>query len=379
MATTAEDFPRKNALFSRHRDLGSPLDSDWNGMPIPQTYATDPYEEVTIVRSKAGLFDVSGLRMINVSGPDAVKVLNHMLTSDIDALAPGQSAISNIVDADGALIDDVLVYRDGPDAYRLSHGGGALEDVIDGFFEGSDASWEKDDDVHILSLQGPLALEILDPHTPFDLKTLKYFEHARTELFGKRVSLARGGYSAERGYEVFCSAADAPILWDAIMDAGKPYGVCAASWSCLDIVRVEGGLLFFPFDMPQGDTTPWEVGADWTVDLSKADFHGKAALAAKKGTERVAQVGLEIDAHEAIEPGAKIYKDGAEVGIVNSTTYSKHLMKSIALGHVAPEFKGLGTSLTVKSSLGEFTAHIVRTPFYDPHRLRTHPLDERVA
>ena len=372
-----EDFPRKNALAQRHQALGSALDSEWNGMPIPQHYATDPYEEVVAVRSKAGLFDVSGLRMINVSGPDAVKALNHMLTSDIDKLQPGQSAISNIVDENGALIDDVLVYRDGSDTFRLSHGGGRLEEVIDGFFQGRDANWAKDDDVHILSLQGPLALDILNPHAETDLAAIKYFEHKRTKLFGKDVSIGRGGYSAERGYEVFCSAADAPFLWDKIMEAGKPHGAVAASWDCLDIVRVEGGLLFFPFDMPKGDETPWEVGADWTVDLSKPDFHGKAALERRRNEIRAANVGLEFDAHEAIAPGAKIVKDGQEIGTVNSTTYSRYLMKSIGLGSVPPQFAAIGTALEVETPDGPVAAAVVRTPFYDPHRLRTHPLEER--
>jgi aminomethyltransferase len=372
-----EDFPRRNALISRHQALGSALDSDWNGMPIPQNYSTDPYEETAIVRTKAGLFDVSGLRMIDVSGPDSVRALNRMLTSDVDRLKPGQSVISNIVDENGSLIDDVLVYRDGETEFRLSHGGGSLEDVIDGFFQNMNAQWRKDDDVHILSLQGPLALDILKPHADFDLSTVKYFEHRRGKLFGRDVSIGRGGYSAERGYEVFCSSADAPELWDKIMEAGKPFGACAASWSCLDIIRVEGALLFFPFDMPKGDETPWEVGADWTVDMSKPDFHGKEALEKRKSEVRVANVGLEIDAHEAIEPGAKIVKDGKEVGTVNSTAYSRHLMKSIALGHVTPDLKGYGTELEVRSSAGTFPAYVVRTPFYDPHRLRTHPLEER--
>lgn len=371
------DFPRKNALEQIHIALGSKLDSDWNGMPIPQHYSTDPYEEVAITRSKAGLFDVSGLRMINVSGPDVVAVLNKMLTSDIAKLQPGQSAISNIVDENGSLIDDVLVYCDGPTEFRLSHGGGSLEDVIDGFFAGSQSTWAKDDDVHILSLQGPLALDILKPHAEKDLSSLKYFEHSPNTLFGKSVLIARGGYSAERGYEVFCSAADAAFIWDKIMEAGKDSGICASSWDCLDIVRVEGALLFFPFDMPKGDETPWEVGADWTVDMSKPDFHGKAALEKRKSEVRVANVGFEIDAHEAIEPGAKVIKDGEEVGTINSTTYSRHLMKSLALGHVPPALKAVGTTFEVKSSAGTFPAHIVRTPFYDPHRLRTHPLEER--
>jgi aminomethyltransferase len=346
-------------------------------MPIPQRYSTDPYEEVVTVRSRAGLFDVSGLRMINVAGPDAAQVLNRMLTSDVDKLKPGQSAISSIVDENGGLINDVMVYRDGLTLFRLSHGGGSLEDVVGGFFAGSESTWEKDDDVHILSVQGPLALEILTPHVGTDLTKQRYFEHMKTRLFGREVSLGRGGYSAERGYEAFCSPADAPFIWDEILKAGKPFGICAASWDCLDIVRVEGGLLFFPFDMPRGDETPWEVGADWTVDLTKPDFHGKAALEKRKNEIRAVNVGLEFDVHAAIEPGARITKDGAEVGTVNSTTYSRYLMKSIGLGSVRPTLSAIGTTFDIKTPGGTVAASVVRTPFYDPLRLRTHPLDER--
>ena len=374
---TTDPFPRKNALAKRHHALGSKLDTEWNGRLIPQHYDTDPYEEVAIVRSKAGLFDVSALRIINVSGPDAVDVLNRMLTSDVAKLKPGQSAISNIVDENGALIDDVLVYRDGPTAFRVSHGGGRLDTVIASFFEGSQSTCDRDDDVHILSLQGPAALDILRPHPDLDLTGIKYFEHAPTTLFGRSVSIGRGGYSAERGYEVFCAAADAEFLWDKVMEAGKPYGICAASWDCLDIVRVEGALLFFPFDMPQGDETPWEVGADWTVDLSKPDFHGKVALERRRREVRYANVGLEIDANGAIEPGARLVRDGRIVGRINSTTYSRHLMKSIALAQVTPDLTAFGTEFAVRSDKGSFTAHVVRIPFYDPNRLRTHPLDER--
>ncbi|GBU19433.1 MULTISPECIES: aminomethyltransferase family protein [Methylobacterium] len=372
-----KDLPRQSALNERHLALGSKLDADWNGMPIPQTYATDPYEETTLVRSRAGLFDVTGLRIVDVSGPDALAMLDAMLTSDISKLKPGESAISNIVDDEGSLIDDVLVYCDGPQAYRISHGGGDLEGALPLFTQGRDVSVAKDDDVHILSLQGPLALDILKPHTPLDLAGLKYFRHARTTLFGFDVSLARGGYSAERGYEVFCKAADAVAIWDAILEAGKPFGICAASWACLDIVRVEGALLFFPFDMPRPDTTPWEVGADWTVDLGKPDFRGKAALERRRNEVRFRQVGLEILDDAAVPPGATILHEGREVGTVNSTTYSRHLMKSLGLAHLPPELAALGTAVEIRSDKGTLAANVVRTPFYDPMRLRTHPLDER--
>jgi aminomethyltransferase len=370
-------YSRQSVLNDRHRALGTQFEASWNDMPIPQLYATDPYFETEAVRYRAGLFDVTSLRLIDVTGRDALGALNELLTSDIAKLAPGSSAISNIVDENGSLIDDVLVYCIGPDRYRISHGGGALEDVLPSVTEGRDVQFRKDNDTHILSLQGPKALDILAPHTPLNLADLGYFGHAPTTLFGREVTLARGGYSGERGYEVFCRAADAVFLWDSILEAGKPFGAIAVSWACLDIVRVESALLFFPFDMPEGDTTPWEVGVDWTVDLEKPSFRGKDALIRRRGEKRVVQAGIEIDHDKAIEPGAKLLQDGVVVGIVNSTTYSEHLMRSIALVHVTPAFASYGTELQVQSETGKLAARVVKVPFYDPLRLRTHPMTER--
>lgn len=374
---TSATIQRQSILNDRHRELGSKLEESWNDMAIPQHYATDPYVETETVRSRAGLFDVSALKIIDIGGPDALAFLNKLLTADIAKIPAGRSMISSIVDDEGGLIDDVLVYVDGDGAFRLSHGGGALEEALPVVAEGFDVTFARDNDVHILSLQGPLALDILAPHTPMVLKDLPYFGHGKTTLFGIPVSLARGGYSAERGYEVFCAAKDAVFLWDKILEVGKPFGAIPVSWDCLDIVRVEGSLLFFPFDMPHKDTTPFEVLMDWSVDLSKPDFRGKAALLARKGTERTHQAGLEVLAAKAITPGAKIFKDGDEVGVVNSTTYSRHLMKSLALVSLRPDVTALGTALTVTDGDESFEATVVRTPFYDPMRLRTHPLEER--
>lgn len=379
MTQATPAYSRLSVLSDRHRALGTGFEASWNDMPVPQNYATDPYDEVVAVRTAAGLFDVSALRIIDVSGREALAVLNEMCTSDISRIAPGASSLTSVVDEEGALIDDVLVYCDGPDAYRISHGGGSLEDILPGIAQGREVTFTKDNDVHILSLQGPKALDILSPHTPFALEGLPYFGHQKTTLFGRPVSIARGGYSGERGYEVFCASADAVFLWDSILAAGKPLGVLPASWSCLDVVRVEGGLLFFPYDMPQGDTSPWEVGLGWTIDLSKPAFRGRDALVRRKGQERVAQVGVEIDHHAAVEPGARLFRDGKEVGLVNSTAYSRYLMRSLALAHVAPELSACGTELELRGADGTFAARVVKTPFYDPLRLRTHPLEERTA
>lgn len=367
---------RHSILNDRHRALGSDLSTSWNGMPVPQNYSTCPYEETAAVRYRAGLFDVSALKMINVTGQDATVFLNHLLTSDVSKAAPGDSHISNIVNADGAIIDDVLVYVDGPNQYRVSHGSGSFEEAAASAQSKFAVSVKHDDDVHILSLQGPRAIEILAAHTPMNLGGLGYFQHQKTTLFGKPVAIARGGYSAERGYEVYCSSADARHVWDSILGAGKPRGVMAASWSCLDIIRVEGGLLFFPFDMPHGDTTPWEVRADWSVDLTKPDFVGKQALIAKKGKERSFITGIEVWHSETVQPLSKITANGKEVGVVTSSTYSQHLMKSLAMAQIDPAFTKLGTELVVQDG-GARNAIVVRMPFYDPMRLRTHPVPER--
>ncbi len=244
------ELPRQSALNDRHRALGSDLSQSWNNMPIPQFYATDPYHEVMVKRSKAGLIEVTALQLINLTGSGATDLLNYMLTTDISKAKPGSSHISNIVNENGGLIDDVLIYVNAQNDFRISHGSGELETVLRKLAPSYDVKFEIDNDTHVLSLQGPVSLEVLTPHTPFDLKSLPYFEHTKTTLFGKPVTLARGGYSGERGYEVFCTRADAVFMWDSILAAGKDKGVIPVSWTSLDIVRVEAGLLFFPSTCP---------------------------------------------------------------------------------------------------------------------------------
>lgn len=368
---------RQSALEKRHRDLGSTLSNSWNGMALAQSYASDPYDEIAATRYRAGLIDVSALNIVNVSGPDATGLLNYLLTSDISKMRPGESHISNVVNAEGGIIDDVLLYCDGQNAYRISHGGGGLFDALHAFKKDRDVSIQQDRDVHILALQGPASLNILAPHTNIDLGELAYFRHATGKLFGRSVSIARGGYSGEHGFEVFCTAADVGAIWDSILDAGRSHGIMPVSWDCLDIGRVEAGLLFFPCEMPLANTTPWEVRADWSVDLSKPDFRGKDALVKSRGSERSFVTGVEVDSEASVTAGSAVTSGGKKVGVITSATFSKHLMKSLALAQIEPEFTALGTSLLVEEKGKSLKATVVRMPFYDPLRLRTHPLSER--
>jgi len=364
---------RNSVLNERHRQLGCKLDESIWGMPIPQSYHTDPHAEVIAVRTRAALYDVSALNIVNVEGPAALKVLDKLVAIDVTELEPGTSRLAAEVNEAGALTDDIMIICDAKDRYRISHGGGNTQETLAKLAEGQDVTIGQDFDVHILSLQGPRSIDILDPEVDIALKDLPYFKHVETKLFGRDVILARGGYSGERGYEVYCSANDAVHIWDSIMEKGQKYGVMAGSWDSLDLTRVEAALLFFPFDMPEGDTTPWEVNMHWCVDLhKKGDYIGKEALLNLKGRERFKQAGLVCQSSEAMPAGAKILKDGKEVGVVTSASYSRYLMQSIAMVHIKAEFSGLGTQVVVAAD-SPVKAHVVKTPFYDPMRLRTHP------
>jgi len=365
---------RNSILNVRHKELGCALDGEtWNGMPIPWSYNTDADDEVVAVRTCAGLYDVSGLNIVNVTGPDALEVLNTLVTIDMVKLEQGTSRLAAEVNEEGALVDDIMVICDGPETYRLSHGSGATQQTLAILCEGKDVSFAQDLDAHVLSLQGPKSLDVLGPDVEFDLAALPYFKHIQTTLYGKNVFLARGGYSGERGYEVYCSAEDAVFIWDTILEKGQPFGVIPASWDSLDLTRVEAALLFFPFDMPEGDTTPWEVNMHWCIDEDKeADYIGKAALKKLKGRERIKQIGMICRTDKAVEEGAKIMVGDKEVGVVTVGSFSRYLMQSLAMGHIKPEYSHLGTEVTIVGST-EVKAHIVKMPFYDPMRLRTHP------
>ena len=365
---------RNSILNERHRQLGSKLDGDtWNNMPIPWSYHSDAHEEVIATRTRAGLYDVSALNIVNVSGPDAESVIDQLVTIDVTRLKPGSARLAAEVNEAGALVDDIMVIRDAADCFRLSHGSGATPVTLAQLAAGRDVKVESDQDIHILSLQGPLSTAVLQPHASAKLDAIKYFHHTDSTLFGKSVVIGRGGYSGELGYEVWCKAADAVALWDAILEAGKGHGVIPCSWNALDLTRVEAGLLFFPFEMPEGDTTPWEVNMDWAVDLDKkGDYIGKAAVTASKGKERVKQAGMLVRHHAAVEAGAPIFDGKDQVGVVTTASYSRLLMQSLAMVHLNKSHAQVGRTYTIRSKDGEFSALVVPTPFYDPLRKRTH-------
>ncbi|WP_291730383.1 aminomethyltransferase family protein [Leisingera sp. F5] len=361
---TAE-LSRTSALASRHTALGSGLE-DWNGMGTAWSYSSDPNDEHDAVRERAGMFDMSPLKKVFVRGVDAQAVLDHLTTRDLSKVTPGKAAYLCVLTEEGGIADDAIVSNNGGGEWMIVHGSGDTMALLEASAEGRDVFLEFTDDLHDVSVQGPAALEILNPHCDTDLAALGYFEHTPATLFGHPCRISRTGYSGERGYEIFAGAEVITDIWDQLAATG----VMPCSFTALDKVRIEAGLLFYGYDMST-DNTPWEVGLGFTVSAAKGGFRGKDAVMAAKGAEKISNVCLDIDHTDMVEGGETLSFNGEEIGVINSPCYSHRLGKSLALAHVRPGLAP-GTVLNVAGATLETTATLTESPIYDPQKSRTH-------
>ncbi len=360
-----EELSRTSALASRHTALGSGLE-DWNGMGTAWTYNTDPNDEHDAVREGVGMFDMSPLKKIFVRGADAAAALDHLTTRDMSKIAPGSASYLSVLTEAGGLADDAIVSNNGDNEWMIVHGSGDTMALLEASAKGRDVQVTFTDDLHDLSVQGPKSCDILNAHCDIDLTTLAYFQHAPATLFGHACRLSRTGYSGERGYEVFADAAVIGDIWDKLVIAG----VMPCSFTALDKVRIEAGLLFYGYDMTE-ENTPWEVGLGFTISRNKGDFRGKDAAMAAKGKEATNNVCLDIDHSDMVAGGETLSLNSADVGIVNSPCFSHRMNKSLALAHIKPGIS-VGTVLKLSGGGIETTATIVQSPIYDPEKSRTH-------
>ena len=361
---TAE-LSRTSALASRHTALGSGLE-DWNGMGTAWTYNTDPNDEHDAVRENVGMFDMSPLKKIMVSGSDAMAVMDHLTTRDMSRVKAGSAAYVSVLSEEGTVADDAIVYNNGNDEWMIAHGSGDTMALLEASANGKNATVQFTDDLHDLSVQGPKSLDVLNAHCGIDLSELAYFQHAPAKLFGHDCRISRTGYSGERGYEVFADGSVIGNIWDNLVDAG----VMPCSFTALDKVRIEAGLLFYGYDMSTANT-PWEVGLGFTMNSSKADYRGKVAAMAAKGAAKLQNVCLVVD-HDDMVVGEEVLSvNGKTVGVVNSPCYSHRMGKSLALAHINPDI-AIGTKLSLSGGGIETTAEVVAMPIYDPTKSNTH-------
>lgn len=369
---------RFSALADRHRALGSDLE-DWNGMGTAWSYTKgDPVAEYMAIRTKAGLMDVSGLRKVHLIGAAAAHVIERATTRNVEKLMPGRSVYACMLNDGGKFVDDCVIYRTGPTAFLVVHGAGAGHEQLSMYAQGRDCHMHFDDNLHDLSLQGPLAVDFLAKHVP-GIRDLAYFSHMQTSLFGKPIMISRTGYTGERGYEIFCRGQDAVEIWDRILEEGASMGIIPCRFTTLDMLRTESYLLFFPFDNSEmypfedegpGDTL-WELGLDFTVSPGKTGFRGAEEHYRLKGKERFKISGLMLEGKNVPGNGAPVFKGGKQVGVVTQAMYSPLNDWTVAIARLPVADANNGTALEVRCGThGPIKAKSAALPFYDVDKKR---------
>jgi aminomethyltransferase len=369
---------RFSTLIDRHRALGSTLE-DWSGMGTAWSYSKgDPDEEYMAIRTKAGLMDVSGLKKVHITGPAASHVIERATSRNMEKLMPGRSVYATMLNDAGKFVDDCVIYRLAPNAFMVVHGSGGAHEQLTMAATGRDVAIRFDDNMHDLSLQGPMAVEYLEKHVP-GIRALPYFAHMQTSLFGKPAMISRTGYTGERGYELFVRGQDAGMIWDRILDEGKSSGIIPCRFTTLDMLRTESYLLFFPFDNSEmypfenesnGDTL-WELGLDFTVSPGKVGFRGAEEHYRLKGKERFKIWGLKLEGKNVPGNGAPVFRDGKEVGVVTQAMYSPLNKHNIAIARIPVDCANNGTQLEVRCGThGPMAAMTHSMPFYDPEKKR---------
>ncbi len=365
---------RHAVLGDWHRALGSKLE-DWNGMPTAWTYATDLQSHHVAIRTKAGLMDVSGLKKIHLTGPHAAAVLDHLTTRDVAKITPGKAAYACFLNEAGKFADDGILYRTGPNSWFVVHGSGAAQQALASMVAGRNVAMLFDDDLLDLSLQGPLAVDYLARHIP-GIRDLKYFHHIGTTLFGKSVMISRTGYTGERGYEIFCKAEDAGLIWDTILAEGAAMGIIPCAFTALDLLRTESYLLFYPYDNSEmypfadegpGDTL-WELGLEFTVSPGKTGFRGAEEHYRLKGRERFKIFGVLLEGDRAAAPGDRLYDGDRQVGVITCPMVSTLTGRSMAIARLDVAQAVHGTALAVGEARVAAIAHSL--PFDDPHKTK---------
>jgi aminomethyltransferase len=377
---------------------------EWSGYYTVSVYEMHHEHEYNAIRNSSALIDISPLFKYRISGRDATKFVNRVITRDINKVAVDQVIYCCWCDPEGKVIDDGTITRLGENEYRWTAADPSLR-----WFQQNALGLEVriediSEQVAALALQGPTSGKLLHAVTEADITNLKYFRVTHGKIAGVPVDISRTGYTGDLGFEIWMPWKDATKVWDALTAKGKAFDIHAAGMIALDIARIEAGLILIEVDYISSKKalidaqkySPAEIGLGKLVDLKKETFVGRDALAAeaKKGAAR-ALVGLEINWNEvealydklkmapqvpsmASRVAVPVYRGARHVGKATSTTWSPTLKKMIALACVDKEQSKIGTTLnvemTVEAVRHTVSAKVVPLPFFNPPRKMAVPV-----
>jgi aminomethyltransferase len=326
-------------------------------------------EEHNAVRRAAGLFDLSHMGELWITGPDAARALDQAVVTAPSKLAVGKAHYSMIAAPDGGVIDDLIVYRLGDDRFLVVANASNAEAVAKALRERLAGFDAKLDDASmrtsLVAIQGPRAAEILQPFVDADLGSIKYYSGTEATVCGLPVLLARTGYTGEDGFELFVDWADGVTVWNALLEAGRGRGLVPAGLGARDTLRLEAGMPLYGQELDR-ETTPFEANLGRVVKLDKGDFVGRAPLESAKDSPRKTLVGLKITGRGIARTGYPVYLPGQTepLGQVTSGTMSPTLGYPIAMAYVPPADSAPGTVLEVGIRSQRAAAEVIALPFY---------------
>ena len=399
-------MPIGTAVHERTAALCESLNyREWSGYYAVSAYEGHHEHEYNAIRNAAALIDVSPLFKYLVTGKDSARLVDRLITRDVSKMVVGQVFYTPWCDEYGLVIDDGTVSRLGEHTFRWT----AADPSLRWFRQnaaGLDVTIDDvSEEIAALALQGPTSARVLRAAARVDIEKLKYFRVTSGTINGVKVDVSRTGYTGDLGYEIWMPARDAVRVWDALMEAGRPYDIKPAGMLALDVARVEAGLLLIDVDFHSSKKaliatqkyTPYEMGLGRLVSLDKGRFVGQRALREEHRRGHARQVvGLEVEWSEmesiydrfglpptvgatASRVAVPIYRGGRQIGKATTTTWSPVLKKMIGLGTVDRHHYADGTKvqieMTVEAVRYKVTATVVKTPFFNPPRkMATPPL-----
>ena len=359
---------KQTPLIAQHRAAGAKL-VDFAGWEMPIQYS-GVLDEYHTVRSKVGLFDVSHMGRLMVSGAGALAFLQSVTTNDVAKLAVGQAHYSMVCNDEGGIKDDIFVYRLKPADYLLcvnaSNRGKVLTWLQAHPRDANVVLEDHSDQMAQIALQGPISKDIMIALGGTAVTTLKLHHTCEATLASIPTLIARTGYTGELGYELYAPADRVGELWERIVDAGASKGLKPAGLGSRDLLRLEMGYLLYGNDIDE-TTTPIEAAVEWTVSFEKGDFAGRTKLLAQKdGGPGKRFVGFELLEKAVPRHGCKILdaRSSQPIGEVSSGNLSPILQKGIGLGYVPSALSAIGTRITIDIRGKAVPAQVVKTPFY---------------
>ncbi|PUU90859.1 MULTISPECIES: glycine cleavage system aminomethyltransferase GcvT [Halanaerobium] len=355
---------KKTPLNQVHKNMGAKM-TDFGGWEMPVEY-TGIIEEHKAVRNKCGLFDVSHMGEILVSGKNAKKSLQKIIANDLNKLEKGKIIYTPICKEDGGIIDDLLVYSLQDDQFLLVVNASNIE---------KDYNWIKE---HLLedttaenlsanyamvALQGPNSKKILTQLTDIDLNSLSYYRFREAKVAGVNMIVSRTGYTGELGYELYFEPEEAEKMWNELMEAGSDFGLQACGLGARDTLRLEKIYALYGNDIDES-TNPFEAGLGWTVELDKGDFIGRKKLIDIK--ENCCQRKLTpfvIRGRGMARHGYEVYAGEEKIGEVTSGSYSPTLEEGIGLAYLKSEHTEVGSEIEIKVRNRKIKAEVVKGPF----------------